>query len=85
MSLKIVEALALLRAVARDQVGVARVLLVVQVAAEDLEFLRERRLRPRTDQKMNDQMTMTSACFSSSPGRLIGAFPEDLPEPEQSL
>jgi hypothetical protein len=40
-----VEALALLRAVARDQVRVARVLLVVQVAAEDFEFLGEWWLR----------------------------------------
>ena len=40
-----VEAFALLGAVARDQVGVARVLLVVQVAAEDLEFFREGGLR----------------------------------------
>jgi hypothetical protein len=36
-----VEALALLRAVAGDEVGVTRVLLVVQVAAEDLELLGE--------------------------------------------
>ncbi len=76
-----VEAFALLGAVARDQVGEARVLLVVQVAAEDLEVFGERWLRPLAEVYLGSlKLHAVSLELAAWSLRLEAGTPKHFPE-----